>query len=328
MESYLSCGLSRFTIVIIITVIFLLPVNGMSYELLLGTGERDSFSYFAGKAVCRAINKASNDIKCRPVPSKDFTDSLTNVQSGSLDLALVNSKIIYDAFHGAGVFQFVTMDYAQLRLLVPVYRTPVSLVVSHNSKISSLDDLQGKRVNSGTPSSLQEIVFSEIAKAKGWRENDFTLLQRLPASSSQDFIALHSGSVQALLHVGMHPDRRLEQTMNNGKANIVGVTGSAVADLIASKSGFYRQRIPALTYAGQNNDINTMSLETLLITSADTDNETVELVLSAIYASENQLKSAHPAFLEHLVNVEVLNDSYLHPHPGALLFFQVNQNRL
>ena len=60
----------------------MLPSLSHSYELLIGTGERDSFSYYAGKAVCRSIHKFDKDMTCRPVPSENYTDNLTNVQGG------------------------------------------------------------------------------------------------------------------------------------------------------------------------------------------------------------------------------------------------------
>ena len=72
----------------------------------------------------------------------------------------------------------------------------------------------------------------------------------------------------------------------------------------------------------------TLSLETLLISSAEADQQTVELVLNAIQAGREQLQMTHPAFLEHEIDVATLNESYLHPHPAAVLFFQANRNRL
>ncbi len=330
MRSFLCFRILRFDIVFALQIFFvcLLPAGGMSYELLLGTDETGSFSHFAGKVICRAIQRADNDLSCQAVPSGSFTDSLTNLQSGSLDLALVNSKMIYDAYHAAGLFRFVSLDYAQLRLLMPVFRTPISLLVNRSSSISTLDDMQGKVVNRGAPFTLEEMVFKEIMKAKGWQESSFRLLQRLPATNSQDLIELNNGSIQALLHIGMHPDRRLESSLANGRTKIVGLLNDSTQRLIDSNSGFYSQKIPSRTYAGQNDAINTISLSSLLITSADTDDETVEQVLSAIYSAKKQLKSAHPAFLEHPVDVKDLNRSYLHPHPAALLYFQVNQSRL
>lgn len=308
--------------------VILSPSLSQSYELFIGTGKVGTFSHFAGKAVCRTIHKFDNNLTCRPVPSETPTDSLTNVLGGSLDMALVNSKMIYEAFQQAGSFQYITLEYDQLRLLMPLYRTPICLLVRQDAKITIFADLAGKRVNGGAPFSLQNIVFQEIMAVEGWRKNSFSLFQNLSAANEQDFIALHGGSVQAMLHIGMHPDEKLERSLANGSTDIVGVSGQAVRRLIDSNSGFLSQSIPSGTYPGQSRDIDTLSLETLLITSADTDNETVTLILDAIFAAKDQLQSTHPSFLQEKTDVETLNDSYLHPHPEAILFFQANQNRL
>lgn len=315
-------------LLIILTLVALSPSPCHAYELYLGTGKAGTFSHFAGKAVCRTIHKFDRDLTCRTVPAENYTDSLTNVLGGSLDMALVNSKMIYDAFHGAGHFQYITLDYDQLRLLTPLYRMPISLLVRRDAHITSLGDLAGKRVNGGAPFSLQNIVFKELMLAEGWQKNSFSLIQDLPATNAQDVMALRGGSVQAMLHIGMHPDITLERTLTTGRMNIVGVSGQAVRRLIDSNSGFYSQPIPSGTYPGHSRDIDTLSLETLLITSADADDETVTLILDAIFAAKHQLQFTHPSFLQVKTDIETLNESYLHPHPAAILFFQTNQYRL
>ncbi len=304
------------------------PSSGYAYELLIGTGEVGSFSYFAGRSVCRSIVRFDQEVSCRPVPSDNYTDNLTNVQSGSLDLALVNSKIVYDAFHNIGLFRFVSLNYDQLRLLMPLYRMPISLIVRSEAKISKLSDLVGKRVNSGATFSLQNLIFKEIMATKGWQQDSFSLYQSLPSVNSQDFIALNNGSVQGMLHVGMHPDARLDRGLASDQMDLVGINGPNVSMLIDSNSGFTSQVLPAGIYADLDADIETLSLETLLITSADIDDVTVDLVLDAIISAKKRLQSAHPSFLGRKTDIETLNNSYLHPHPASILFFQVNQSRL
>jgi TRAP transporter TAXI family solute receptor len=315
-------------ILVALVCLTMIPSISHSEELLIGTGERGSFSYYAGKAVCRSIQMFDKEMTCSPVPSEKYADNLTNVQGGSLDLALVNSKMLYDAFHGAGFFEYVALDYGQLRLLMPLYRTPISLVVRRDAQIGGLEDLINKRINAGSLFSLRESVFRKIMSVKGWSEGSFSLYQNLPAANAQDYLALHNGSVQAMLHIGMHPDGKLENSLANGYTDIVAVSGQDVGKLIESNSGFYSKSIPLNTYTDYAESIDTLALETLLITSADSDNEMVTLVLAAIFAAKQQLQNAHPSFLDETVNVETLNASYLHPHPEAILFFQTNQSRL
>jgi len=304
------------------------PSSVFASELLIGTGEVGSFSYFAGKSVCRSIVSFDQEVSCRPVPSDNYTDNLTNVQAGSLDVALVNSKVLYDAFHNAGLFRFVALDYDQLRLLMPLYRMPISLIVRSEAKISAVGDLAGKRVNSGGSFTLQNLIFKELMAAEGWQQDSFSLYQSLSSVNAQDFIALQNGSVQGMLHVGMHPDARIDRYLASGQMDLVGINGPNISMLIDSSAGFTAQVVPAGIYTDFVADIETLSLETLLVTSADIDDETVELVLDAIISTKKRLQYTHPSFLERKTDIETLNNSYLHPHPASILFFQVNQNRL
>jgi TRAP transporter TAXI family solute receptor len=205
---------------------------------------------------------------------------------------------------------------------------PITLIVRKDAEVASLRDLAGKRVNGGAPFSLQEAVFNEIMAAEGWQATSFSLYQNLPAVNAQDFIALHAGSVQAMMHVGMHPDRRIEQSLAGKSTGLVGVSGQAIDRMIEGGAGFYRHSIPAGTYPGQDRGIETLSLESMLVTSADADQEMVAMVLDALLEARQSLQYAHPSFLKETINVEILNSSYLHPHPEAVLFFQANQGRL
>jgi TRAP transporter TAXI family solute receptor len=296
------------------------------FELLIGTGGIESFSYFAGKTICRSIKKHEKDVTCRLVPTEKATDRLTNLQSDSIDLALVNSKTIYDAFQGAGSFRYITVDYNDLRLLTPFYRSPISLIVRRDAQISGLDDLTGKRVNSGVRNTLENQVFNEIMTLKKWHKGDFPLYQNLSHAFSQDSLALKRGSVQAMLHIGMHPDNSLKQLLSESNSMLVGIDDPDVRQLVADKAGFCSCLITAGTYPGITEDINTLAMETLLIASAATDDETVQLVLSALFEAKKQLQYAHPALLRQPIKVTNLNDSYLHPHPSALLFFQARRD--
>ena len=131
-----------------------------------------------------------------------------------------------------------------------------------------------------------------------------------------------------MLHVGMHPDARLGRGLAGKQLDLVGINGAKVSTLIDANAGFTSQVLPAGTYTELAADLETLALETLLITSADIDAATVELVLDAIISDKQRLHSAHPSLLGTRTTVETLNNSYLHPHPAATLFFQVNQSRL
>ena len=312
--------------IFIFVTLLLFPKICTPFELLIGTEGRDSFSYFAGKTICRSIKRYEKDVTCRLVPTEKAADRLTNLQSDSIDLALVSSKTIYDAFQGTGYFQYISFNYNDLRLLTPFYRSPISLIARRDAQISGLDDLTGKRVNSGVRNTLANQVFNELMTLKQWHKGDFPLYQNLSHAFSQDFLALKSGSVQAMLHIGMHPDNSLKLLLSDSQSTLVGINDPDVRQLVEDKAGFCSCLIAAGTYPGITKDINTLAMETLLVASAATDDVTVQLVLSALFESKKLLQYAHPALLRQQIKVTNLNDSYLHPHPSALLFFQAKRD--
>lgn len=297
-----------------------------SSDILLGTGEPGTFSYFTGKAICQVLQRQHKELSCKPVPGKTATDNLTNLGNDSIDLALVSSKTIYDAFHQSGAFKYINIDYDNLRLLMPIYRSPVALVARKDAGIQRLNDLKGKRVNDGERNSLENLVFQQVKKRKNWQDSSFSLLQSIPTTMSQNWLALRNGTVQAMLYVGMHPDVTLKQLLAEGGTRLIALHDKEVEKIISERVGFCRCTIPAATYPTLKEDLTTLGIETLLISSSATDAMVIEQVLAALHSYRKQLRHAHPALLRHHTTVSVLNSSYLHPHPSALLFFQATKD--
>ncbi len=313
-------------ICIISTLVLLLLLftnrNCTAFELYLGTGNTDTFSYFAGKSICSSIKRHDKSVTCNLVPSIKSTDTLTNLHNGSLDLALVSSKTIYDAFHNSGFFQYITIDYNNLRLLFPYYRSPISLLVRKDARISNINDLKGKRINSGPFNSLENHIFNELMRVKKWDKNSFPLIQNLSHSNSQDFLAIKSGSVQAMLHVGMHPDWKLRNFLNKKGTTLIAIDDADIQQMILGKTGFCKGKLDKNIYPAIDRELKTLGMETFLVTSADTDNNTVELILTAINESKKMLQQAHSSLIPNRIETSTLNNSYLPPHPAAMMFFQ------
>jgi TRAP transporter TAXI family solute receptor len=306
---------------------WLWPATSQAYDLLLGTGPPDSFSYFAGKTICRLLGNQMPETGCRTVAHSDSSDTLTNVQSGSLDLALVSSLTIHDALHREGKFQYVAISYDDLRLVTPLYRTPIAILARADAKVNSFNDLENKRFNGGTRMSLTSHVLQDLLEEWGWGLESFSLYQQLSESNGQDFLALQNGSVQAMLHIGMHPDRDLVPRLSSHRYQLVPISLADGKTLIRSKTGYTKCPLDQENYGLRVPAVTTLGMETLLISSAAADDETVNQLLETLYTARGQLRLAHPSFLREKVDVATLNNSYLHPHPAAILFFQENLNR-
>jgi TRAP transporter TAXI family solute receptor len=297
------------------------PFSADAFDIRLGTGSPDTFSHFTGRMLCRVINSHANDIKCQVVPTSDDVDNLTNLRGGFLDIGLVDSRMLLDAISKTGHFEFLDISYENLRVLAPLYDIPVTLVVRDDAGIVSLKDLKGKRINAGASRSLQSLAVATIMQAKNWSKKDFSLVGELPPSQSQDTMAFCHGTMQAMLHIGVHPDSSLQQLFKLCKADLVDMDDSDIEKLVNDHPAFWKINIAADTYPSHPEELTTFGTRAMLVASEDLDEETVYKIIDAIVSNQKRLSSAHPALSLFSVDTAQKNAAGIELHPGAAKYF-------
>jgi TRAP transporter TAXI family solute receptor len=312
---------SKIAMLIALALLILSPGTANAMDLLLGTGETGSFSHFVGKSICRAINRHTADLQCSVAPAANEMHNITNLAGGSLDICLLDSRTIYDAVNRKGNFQYLDIIYDNLLSLQPIYDIPITLAARQDAGITSLDGLKGKRINAGPPGSSQNLMVETIMDAKGWTKKDFSLIDELPDSQSQADMAFCHGTIQAMVHIGVHPDPSVQQLLKLCGANLVGMGDSDIQTLVGSHPAFINTALMGKMYPELAQDIPTMGTSMLLISSRDLDGETVYSIMDALYSSQKKLNNAHPALSSFTDKGAEDLDIGLERHPGAIKFF-------
>lgn len=314
----------RHSILLALMIVGYSPVSVSAFDLFLGTDEPGTFSHFTGRMLCRVINDDVEDVNCTLALETDEINNLTNIQGGYLDMALADSRLLYDAFHKAGRFEFIDISYDNLRTLTPLCDIPVTLVVRDDAEITSLADLKGKRLNAGPPGSSQRLAVDTVLKAKSWTQDDFALFSELPPSQSQDTMAFCHGTVQAMLHIGVHPDPSLKQLFMLCGAQLIGVSDEDMGKMVAENPAFWKTEIAAETYPAVSKAFTTSGTRVMLVVSEDFDAELAEKIVKAIYTNQERLKGTHPA-LTLFEKAEVKQSAAdMKLHPGAESYFSAN----
>ena len=297
------------------------PLGAEGLEILLGSGPERTFSHFAGRTICRQINQNASGLDCRVVAGPDDAHNLTNLHGGSIDLGLVDSRMFSDALAKRGNFAFFDISYNTLRPLLYVYEKPILLVVRGDAGIASLADLKGKRLNTGPARSPLQLAAATIMAAKGWAPTDFSLLSELPASQSQDTLAFCHGTVQAMLHIGVHPDASLAKVFDLCQAQLVGIHDADIERLIGDQAAFYESVVASGTYDSELDAIRTLGTRVMLVAPEGLEAETVFDIMAAIQAGRDRLRQAHPALTLPPLTAAEQKGGALQLHPGAASFF-------
>jgi len=317
-KSY-SPSVSRMTISSVLGILlFLAPLSASAYEILIGTDSVGSFSYFSGRMICRTINKQLDDVSCVVQAADDEIDNLSNLQNGSLDLAIINSNILGAAVNKTGMFQFLDINYENLAILTPLYDRPIGLLVRSNAGISTLNDLVGKRINGGSPGSTERRAMELIMKAKGWSVEVFERFEELPTSQSQDTMAFCQGTVQAMITIGVHPALSTQRLTENCKAVFLDINDEAIDKLVNSRPSCWKTEISATSYSKLARSFGTRAM---LVASNVIDKDTGYAITKVLYGNKARLKNSHPALSLYPILEAKKGIKGLQLHKGAEQFF-------
>jgi len=297
------------------------PFSANAFDVLLGTGEPGTFSHFTGRVLCRVMNSHTSDMNCQTVPTPDNVHNLTNIRGGSLDIGLIDSRMLLDAVNKTGYFEFLDISYENLRVLAPIYDNPITLVVRSDAGIASLEDLKGKRINAGAPRSLQNLAMDTIMKAKNWSKDDFSLVGELPPSHSQDTMAFCHGTLQAMMHIGVHPNSSLQQLFKLCGADLVNMDDADIEKLVNDHPEFFNIDIAVDTYPSHPGKVATFGTRAILVASEDLDEETVYKIMEAIDSNKKRLTSAHPSLSLFYMDTARKSVTGIQHHPGAVKYF-------
>lgn len=301
--------------------LFFAPMSASAYDILLGTGKIGSFSYFSGRMLCRVISNQVPEMTCVTQASDEEIDNLTNLQSGSLDLAIINSNVLDGAVNKTGMFQFLDISYENLAILTPLYDRPIGFLVRDNAGINTLNDLKGKRINGGAPGSIERRAMELIMQAKGWSVDDFARFEELPKSHSQDTMAFCHGTVQAMVTIGVHPVLSTQRLLDNCRAQLLDMEDDAIDKLVESRPACWKTVISSESYIGQEKSVQTFGTRAMLVASNTIDQETAYSLVKALYNNKKRLLRSHPALSLYPLQEAQKGLKGLSMHKGAEQFF-------
>ncbi len=100
--------------------------------------------------------------------------NLAALAKGDIQLALVQSDVLYHAAHGSCPFAG-QIPNAQLRSLLRLHKESLTLLASATSNITTLADIEGKRVDLGAPQLGDKVTSRALLDAMGWQESQFAV---------------------------------------------------------------------------------------------------------------------------------------------------------
>jgi len=302
---------------------FLAPMGQAQAQqkfMTIGTGGVTGVYYAAGGAICRLVNKdrAKHGYRCTVESTGGSVANINTINGGDLDFGVAQSDAQFNATKGLKAFD--GKPVTDLRSVLSLHPEPLTLVARKESNIKSLADLKGKRVAIGNPGSGTRSSVDEMMVAAGLKNSDFSAVSELKAD--EHGAALCDNKIDAFFFVVGHPSANIQDPMTTCGAQLVNITGPAIAQLVKANAFYSDARIPAKTYPSQATELETYGVLATVVTSAKRSDDEVYLFTKAVFDNLDEFKKLHPAFAG-LTPEKMTQAGMAAPlHPGAAKFYK------
>lgn len=270
----------------------LLPFG--SQALTIGTGPLNGVYYPTGGAICRVLNAghALHGDSCTVQSTRGSIANLKALDKGDVQLALVQSDVLHHALHGTGPFSGQGANN-ELRSLFRLYQESLTLLAAPNSGITTLADIEGKRVYPGNKGAGEQITSQALMTAMGWQPGQFAAYQL--KSDSEPLEGLCDGSLDAAFVVAGHPSLAVGDLISRCKVRLIPIEGEQIDRLLKQHPYYQRSRIAANLYSGQTSAINNIGMSAELVALASLPDPIVRTVRDTLLARVKQFSRLHPA---------------------------------
>ena len=255
----------------------------------IATGGTAGTYYPIGGAIAEVLNK--NGMNASAQSTGASVANINMLKDKQVELAIVQNDITYYAVNGEEMFK-EGGKIENLNGIASLYPETCQFIVREDSGIKSISDLKGKRVAVGAAGSGAEANARQILESYGITYDD---VDEQFLSFAEGSYALKDKTVDAAFVTAGYPTASVQDVASQNKIRLLAVGDEQVKKL-AEKYPFYTKTVvPAGTYQGFDEDVETVSVMAILVANDKIDAALGEKLTKTIFDNLDKISAAHSA---------------------------------
>lgn len=254
------------------------------------------------------------------VEVKSTAGSAANVRllsKGYIQLAIAQTDIVNDAYHGTGIFKD-GQKYQGYGAIGALYSEACQIVVRADSGIESVDDLQGKKVSIGEEESGSEQSAEQILAAYGLSDK---LVEEINLDYTDAAEELQNKKIDAFFCTAGTQTTVINELSKQCEIKLLPVDDNAAGKLKSAYKFYTDYTIPAGTYTGQTEAVDTVAVKAVLLASDKMSAETVKDITGILFDHKQELQLALPA--DVVLDEKTATEGVTIPfHDGAKAYYK------
>ncbi|MFN4153407.1 MAG: TAXI family TRAP transporter solute-binding subunit [Paracoccaceae bacterium] len=287
--------------------------TGWPSEITIGTASQGGTYFVYGNGFAGYMSEAlgvnsTGEVTGGPV------QNVTLVETGDHLMGLVTMGPAYDAWMGKSELA-PGLEHRSIRALFPMYQTPFQVVVLRSSGITSVSDLNGKRVSVGPAGGTPGTYWPQFMTAVGVNANVSYAGAADAAGQLQD------GLVDAFAFAAGVPISAFAELAAQQDVVMFGLNPEEQAKVLEAFPAMAPFTIGAGTYAGHDYDQPTVALWNFAIAHEDMPESLAYEITKLALDNNDRMVQIHATSAETLIENWDKN-TFMPFHPGAVRYYE------
>jgi TRAP transporter TAXI family solute receptor len=285
----------------------------------IATGGTGGIYYPYGGGLAKLLNENLPGVRATAEVTAASVDNLKLIRDNKADLAFTLADTLADAIAARGVFAGSPPVPAES--LAVLYDNYTQIVALKSSGFTSIKDLRGKVVATGSPGSGTEIIAIRLLRAAGLDPDREVQRQGLGVSESAD--ALKDGKVAAFFWSGGLPSAAMQDLAHTPGIAITMLPSAEFLPALQHDHGnlYFRIEIPAGVYPGLDRAIPVAGVANVLVVNRSMPDDFAYDITRVLFEHQAALAAIHPE-ARNLSLARAVNGSPAPFHAGAQRYYR------
>ena len=284
-------------------------------RLSIATGNTTGVYYILGGGIASVLTDEVEGTEATAEATNASAENIRLVCAGDSDIGFTLADTAADAVEGRAGFEG---EPQSIQALARIYSNYTQVFVRADAGVSSIADLAGKSVSTGSPNSGTEVIATRLLEVNDIASGDYEQLRLGLPESVQ---GMKDGAIDALIWSGGLPTGGITDLVTSLGGDVVMLPLDEELPKMQEAYGeaYAEGTVPADTY-GLPEDIPTIAVPNLLVVSDAMPEDVAEQVTRAIFENLDRLAEVHPEAAN--ISVDTATDTGVVPlHPGAQAYF-------
>jgi len=284
-------------------------------KLILGTATKGGGFQLFGSHLAEVINTVDSSLMVEAIATKGSKQNLPFLEQGKIDIGQVEGNAARQALDGIG------REKANLKVLSVMYPNPGMFVVRGDSNYKSIEDLKGKPIAFGTQASGLRILVNDVLDGLDLNpQRDFGQVVLKKAAEGPGLVL--DKKVEALWGAGIGWPGFVEVSNGPAGARFIAPSAMQINKILVKHPHLKKMSVPAGTYKGQERQIDSIGLWSLILVRPELSDEIVYRLARAIHQGESALAKRLEQGQYTRAQNTVAHVPAERLHPGAARYFR------